>query len=54
MRARRNGSIAGRQPPPPAIAERLNAETALWAVDTARRVIEEFHRLAGEPPPDWV
>jgi hypothetical protein len=40
--------------PPPAIAERLNAETALWAVDTARRVIEEFHRLAGKPPPDWV
>jgi hypothetical protein len=40
--------------PPPTIPERLNAETALWATDTARRVIAEFHRLAGRPVPDWV
>jgi hypothetical protein len=40
--------------PPPTIAEHLNAETALWAVDTARHVIAEFHRLAGRPVPDWV
>ena len=40
--------------PPPTIAERLNAETALWAVDTARHVIAEFHRLAGRPVPEWI
>jgi hypothetical protein len=40
--------------PPPSIGDRLNAETALWAVDTARRVIAEFHRLAGRPVPDWI
>ena len=40
--------------PPPTIAERLNAETALWAVGTARHVIAEFHRLAGRPVPDWI
>ncbi len=33
--------------PPPIVPERLNAETARWAVDTASRVIAEFHRLAG-------
>jgi hypothetical protein len=36
------------------IAERLNAEIALWCVDTARRVIAEFNRLAGRPVPDWI
>jgi hypothetical protein len=40
--------------PPPTIAEHLDAETALWAVDTARHVIAEFHRLAGRPVPDWI
>lgn len=40
--------------PPPTIAERLDAETALWAVDTARHVITEFHRIAGRPVPDWI
>jgi hypothetical protein len=40
--------------PPPTIAERLNAEAALWAVDAVRHVIAEFHRLAGRPVPDWV
>jgi hypothetical protein len=40
--------------PAPTIAERLNAETALWAVDTARHVIAEYHRLAGRPAPDWI
>jgi hypothetical protein len=39
---------------PPAIPEQLSAETALWAVDTARRVIAEFNRLAGRPVPDWI
>lgn len=40
--------------PAPSIPERLNAETARWAVDTARHVIVEFHRLAERPVPDWV
>lgn len=39
---------------PPTIPEQLNADTALWAVDTVRGVIAEFHRLAGRPVPDWV
>jgi hypothetical protein len=40
--------------PTPTIPEHLNAETARWALDTARRVIAEFNRRAGEPVPDWV
>ena len=40
--------------PPPTIPKELSVETARWALDTARRVIEEFHRLAGRPAPDWV
>lgn len=40
--------------PSPLVPEDLNAETARWALDTARRVIAEFHRLAGRPAPDWV
>jgi hypothetical protein len=40
--------------PAPTIGERLNAETALWAVDTARRVIAEFHRRVGGPVPEWI
>jgi hypothetical protein len=40
--------------PPPTIAERLNAETALWAVDAVRHVIAEFHRLAGRSIPEWI
>ena len=40
--------------PPPTIPEDLDAGTARWALDTARQVIAEFHRLAGRPVPDWV
>ena len=40
--------------PPPTIPEDLSAETARWALDTARRVIAEFHRLADRPAPDWI
>ena len=40
--------------PPPAVPKRLNAETAMWSVEAARRVLGEFHRLAGRPTPDWV
>lgn len=32
---------------PPEIPDDLSAETARWSVDTAGRVIAEFHRLAG-------
>jgi hypothetical protein len=39
---------------PRMIAEYMDAETALWAVDTARHMIAECHRLAGRPVPDWV
>lgn len=39
---------------PPEIPEQLSAETARWAVDTAGRVIAEFHRLAGRPVPGWI
>jgi hypothetical protein len=42
------------QTPPPTVPEDLSAETARWALDTARRVIMEFHRLAGRPAPDWA
>ena len=40
--------------PSPTVPEDLNAETARWALDTARRVIAEFHHLAGRPAPDWL
>jgi hypothetical protein len=40
--------------PLPTIPEGLKAQTARWALDTARRVIAEFHRLAGRPAPDWL
>lgn len=40
--------------PPPTIPEQLNAEIALRAVDAARQVIAEFHRLTGRRVPDWV
>jgi hypothetical protein len=40
--------------PPPAIPEQLNGGTALWAVDTARQVMAEFHRLTCRSVPDWV
>jgi hypothetical protein len=40
--------------PSPRVPEDLNAEAARWALNTARGVIAEFHRLAGRPAPDWV
>jgi hypothetical protein len=40
--------------PAPTIPEQLNAETALWAVDSVRQVIAEFHRLTGRSVPDWI
>jgi hypothetical protein len=32
----------------------LSVETGLWAVDAARRVVEEFHQRAGRERPDWL
>jgi hypothetical protein len=40
---------------PPAEAPRaVGAEEARLAVDTAHRVLAEFHRAAGRDAPDWV
>jgi hypothetical protein len=38
--------------PPPEVPQELTFETARWAVDAARRVVEEFHRRAGRERPD--
>jgi hypothetical protein len=40
--------------PPPEAPRAVGAEEARWAVDTARRVISEFHRAAGQDAPGWM
>jgi hypothetical protein len=40
--------------PPPEVPQALSVETARWAVDAARRVVEEIHRTAGRERPDWL
>jgi hypothetical protein len=40
--------------PPPEVPEMLSVETGRWAVDAARRVVEEFHQRAGRERPDWL
>jgi len=40
--------------PPPEAPPAVGAEEARWAVETARRVIAEFHRAAGRDAPGWV
>jgi hypothetical protein len=40
--------------PPPEVPQMLSVETARWAVDAARRVVEEFHQRAGRERPDWL
>ena len=40
--------------PPPEVPPALSVETARWAVDAARRVVEEFHSAAGRERPDWL
>lgn len=40
--------------PPPEVPQALSVETARWAVDAARRVVEEFHRTAGRERLDWL
>jgi len=39
---------------PPEAPQAVGAEEARWAVESARRVIAEFHRAAGRDVPDWV
>ncbi len=38
----------------PEVPSELSAETARWAVDSARGVVKEFHRAAGRERPDWL
>jgi hypothetical protein len=40
--------------PSPEVPEMLSVETARWAVDAVRRVVEEFHQRAGHERPDWL
>ena len=39
---------------PPEIPAEVGAEEARWAVETARRVIAEFHADTGRALPDWL
>jgi hypothetical protein len=39
---------------PPEIPGAVGAEEARWAVETARRVIAEFHRATGRDAPGWL
>jgi hypothetical protein len=41
-------------PPPEVPSAVANPETARWAVETARRVIREFHEGAGREVPSWA
>ena len=41
-------------PPPEVPTDIANSRTALWAVETARRVIREFHEAAGREVPSWA
>jgi hypothetical protein len=40
--------------PPPEIQAEVGAGEAQWAVETARRVIAEFHAALGRELPDWL
>jgi hypothetical protein len=42
------------QTPPPEIPADVGVGEARWAVETARRVIAEFHAATGREPPDWL
>jgi hypothetical protein len=39
---------------PPEVPRMLSVEAGRWAVDAARRVVEEFHQRAGRERPDWL
>ncbi len=41
-------------PQPEVPSDVANPGTALWAVETARRVIGEFHEAAGREIPSWA
>src|ERR687896_368479 len=40
--------------PPPEAPTAVGPDEARWAVDSARRVIAEYHQAAGRDAPDWV
>lgn len=40
--------------PPPEAPREIGAEEARWAVESARRVIADFHRAAGRDAPGWL
>jgi len=40
--------------PPPEAPREIGAEEARWAVESARRVIAEFHKAAGRDAPGWL
>src|SRR6266571_2544883 len=40
--------------PPPEAPRAVGPEEARWAVETARRVVAEFHRAAGRDALGWV
>jgi len=40
--------------PPPEIPTEVGAVEARWAVETARRVIAEFHKATGREVPGWL
>ena len=40
--------------PPPEAPPGIGAEEARWAVESARRVIAEFHKAAGRDAPGWL
>jgi hypothetical protein len=42
------------QTPPPEIPAEVGVGEARWAVETARRVIAEFHVASGREAPDWL
>jgi hypothetical protein len=41
-------------PPPEVPTDVANPQTARWAVETARRVIREFHEASGREVPSWA
>jgi hypothetical protein len=42
------------QTPPPEVPDELGTETARWAVETARRVIDELQEAAGDDLAAWL
>src|SRR4029453_15955414 len=53
LQALRAPARASQTPRRPIPAE-VGAAEARWAVETARRVIAQFHAASGRDPPDWL